>query len=331
MRYGIFINQIMCLEWGITGRQSNAAHVFAILHEAHAWAEEIIIDGQVYYWTSRNAICDELAYLELKPDTVYRHLKFLHEKGLISYTKQGKKDCIRITDEGKKWNAKNSEANPKKAKTRKQIRENPDLNPKKLGSKSEKNPDLNPTYQSTSIDQKTNDQKTTHSVRAIEKNISFESEKSILTDSPKNNFSPPPPDDSPHLRKWLDDPLTPDFIELHLRTILEWARKHEIFIDWWTPRGFENNRHAVNSMLHKLAVATNESPTSARFADHLESYLRRPMDHDYWRSGISLTTLNTGFEKIFNLHKPKKNVSNTKPTDYSDLAKRQHSGEKINF
>lgn len=137
MRYGIFINQAMCMKWGITGKKANSAHVFAILHESPNWAEEIVIGDRVFYWTSRQAICDELAYLQLKPDTVYRHLKFLQEKGLIDYVKQGKKDCIRITKEGKKWNKSQVEKLGFKSEPRKQIRRNSDLNPKKLGSKSE--------------------------------------------------------------------------------------------------------------------------------------------------------------------------------------------------
>ena len=88
---------------------------------ASSWASHVIIDGEVFYWVSRSVIAEELWLLNLKSDTIYRHLKAIANLGIIEYQKQGKKDCIKITEKGRKYLTT------------------------KLGNESEKNSDLNPT------------------------------------------------------------------------------------------------------------------------------------------------------------------------------------------
>ena len=127
MRYSLYINQPVAIELGL--ENTTEAIIFDYLIIAPTWAEPIIIDNKVYYWVARQKICDEHPLLDLKTDTVYRYLKRLGKKGLITYIKQGKKDCIAITKDGKKYVSKAiSENNP-----------NPmsEKNPNKLGELSE--------------------------------------------------------------------------------------------------------------------------------------------------------------------------------------------------
>ena len=144
MRFSTYINNQKALEWGLN---ANQAALFDLLNQAVSWAEEIIVDGVVYYWVSRNKVLEELPLFYKTSDTVYRHFSELDEKGLIIYLKQGKhgdKDLIRLTEKGKSWNEfkqeqirDNSEINPnlsdelgnKPEITRKQIRDNSEINP----------------------------------------------------------------------------------------------------------------------------------------------------------------------------------------------------------
>ena len=174
MRFSTYINNQKALEWGLN---ANQAALFDLLNQASSWAEEIIVDGVVYYWVSRNKVLEELPLFYKTSDTVYRHFSDLDEKGLIIYLKQGKhgdKDLIRLTEKGKSWNEfkpeqirDNSEINPslgdelgnKSEITRKQIRDNSEINPSlgdELGNKSEitrkqirDNSEINPTNNNT--------------------------------------------------------------------------------------------------------------------------------------------------------------------------------------
>ena len=144
MRFSTYINNQKSLEWGLN---ANQAALFDLLNQASSWAEEVVVDGVVYYWVSRNKVIEELPLFYKTGDTVYRHFSELNEKGLIVYLKQGKhgdKDLIRLTEKGKSWNEfkphpirVNSEINPNKQPelqnkseiTRKQIRDNSEINP----------------------------------------------------------------------------------------------------------------------------------------------------------------------------------------------------------
>ena len=144
MRFSTYINNQKAIEWGLN---ANQAALFDLLNQAASWAEEVIVDGVVYYWVSRNKVLEELPLFYKTSDTVYRHFAELDEKGLIIYLKQGKhgdKDLIRLTEKGKSWNEfkpekirDNSEINPslgdelgnKSEITRKQIRDNSEINP----------------------------------------------------------------------------------------------------------------------------------------------------------------------------------------------------------
>jgi len=156
MKYTIYVNQAKAIDLGLTN--INQAMIFDLLTTASTWAKPTQIDGEVYYWVARQAIVKELPILGLKPDTAYRHLKALADLGLIDYKKDGKKDCIKVTEKGKTYLSNTmSEANPNHyVGNESELPTNTDLNPKKLGNESENNSEMNPTYPTTNTNQATN-------------------------------------------------------------------------------------------------------------------------------------------------------------------------------
>lgn len=152
MKYTLIINQPKAIELGITN--INQAHIYDLLTSVSTWAEPEIINGEVFYWVARQTIANELILLNLKLDTVYRHLRSLSKLGLIEYRKIGKKDCIRITQKGKSYLSKNDENDYVGFKS--EFKQNSEINPSKLGNKSEKNSEINPTYPSTIFNHTTN-------------------------------------------------------------------------------------------------------------------------------------------------------------------------------
>lgn len=153
MRYTHSINQVKCIEWGLT---LNQGALMDIINQASSWADAEIVNNQVYYWMSRNKIIDEIPLAYSQADTVYRSLKILAKKGLINYVKKGKKDLISMTEKGRTWNSKSTAKSQNKLGFESELNSNSDLNPNKLGFESENNSDLNPTDKNTSIYKNTN-------------------------------------------------------------------------------------------------------------------------------------------------------------------------------
>ena len=135
MRFITTLNNQKCMEWKLNATQGI---LVSLLYEANAWAKEVIIEDEVYYFVSRNLVISELPMFFDKPDTVYREFKKLSEKGIIKYKKHGKMDLVRLTEKGKEWNFLKSENNSEK-------------NPSKFGKKSENNSEKNPTNKDNNI------------------------------------------------------------------------------------------------------------------------------------------------------------------------------------
>ena len=112
--------------------------ILDIISVAPTWCEIVSFKEDNYFWISRTKIVEELKALELKEDTIYRHLKALKENGFILYEKDGKKDLIKLTELGKSLFISS------------------EINPSKFGSKSEKHSEINPTYNNTNLNNKTN-------------------------------------------------------------------------------------------------------------------------------------------------------------------------------
>ena len=153
MRYTHNINASRCIEWGLDLKQGA---LMDIINQASSWASAVQVEGKTYYWVSRNKIISEIPLAYSKPDTVYRALKLLAEKEVIEHIKEGKKDLIRLTEKGKKWNVAGTIQGDAKLGNK----SDSEINPDKLGNKSENNSDENPTYNNTSNNPNTSNNKT---------------------------------------------------------------------------------------------------------------------------------------------------------------------------
>lgn len=137
MKNNLYINQVQAIRLGITN--INQAHILDLITTCSSWAQPVTTDQGVFYWVARQMICQELPLLGIKPDTAYRHLKSLHESGFIEYIKRGKKDLVRLSEKGRKYYIGNKS----------EFNQNSEINPTKLGNKSEKNSEINPTDPTT--------------------------------------------------------------------------------------------------------------------------------------------------------------------------------------
>lgn len=140
MKYNISIDQPRSIEWGLSHAE---AFMFSFCYSLSSWATPIFIDGEVYYFASRNKAIEEMPLITDKPDTVYRLYKSLAEKGLIDFVKFDNKDCIKLTEKSKAWNSEKNPSVGKKSEL--------------LGKKSENDSEKNPTYNRTILDNKTTD------------------------------------------------------------------------------------------------------------------------------------------------------------------------------
>ena len=129
MKYNINLNLLKMQEHNLN---VNQWCILDIISVAPTWCEIIMYRETPYFWISRTKILEELKALDLKEDTIYRHLKTLKELGFIEYEKDHKKDLIKLTELGKSLFI-NSEINPNYY----------------VGNKSENNSEINPTYNNT--------------------------------------------------------------------------------------------------------------------------------------------------------------------------------------
>lgn len=145
MKHNLFVNQREALDLGV--QNITQAHILDLLTSCSSWAKPITTDDGVFYWVARQMICQELPLLKIKPDTAYRHLKALHDGGFIEYTKQGKKDLVRLSKKGRSYYRGSKSESVKSS----------EINPTKHGNNSAKRSDLNPTDPTTKSNPTTKD------------------------------------------------------------------------------------------------------------------------------------------------------------------------------
>jgi hypothetical protein len=126
MRYTISIDQTHSIEWNLS---LSEAALFSFIYSLPAWAEQIHVNGQTWFFASRNKAIDEMPIITDKADTIYRLYKSLQSKGIIDWQKFGEKDCILITEKGKNWNSSKTDLGNKSESTRKKIRLKAEINP----------------------------------------------------------------------------------------------------------------------------------------------------------------------------------------------------------
>lgn len=136
MQFILTINQVKALEWGLNAQQ---AMMFSFIYQVPSWAKPIIVERRTFYAISKEKIIQELPLLTEKPDTAYRILKALELVEVIELSSTPKITLVRLTEKGRSWNTS-------------------EINPSKVGKKSELRSEKNPTNQDTN-NQDTKDQK----------------------------------------------------------------------------------------------------------------------------------------------------------------------------
>ncbi|WP_298220858.1 hypothetical protein [Flavobacterium sp.] len=119
------INQNRCIKFKLN---VNQAALMSVLTEVSSWATEKVIKGKTYWWVSRNKVIEQLPLFYEKPDTVYRHFKYLAAIGLVDYETENRRDYLRLTEKGKRWNKLGNESD---------FISNSEMNPSELGNESE--------------------------------------------------------------------------------------------------------------------------------------------------------------------------------------------------
>ncbi|WP_423820865.1 hypothetical protein V5738_11025 [Salinisphaera sp. SPP-AMP-43] len=140
MQFTVSIDQTRVLEWGLS---CSEAVLFAFIYTLPSWAESRVIDGVTHSYVTKQKILRELPMLTDKPDTVYRHLKSLRDKGLVTMTRQEGAMFVAVTSKGQAWNrvqaptGDGSDKNPNlgnKSEPRKNLRDASEKNPNHLGN-----------------------------------------------------------------------------------------------------------------------------------------------------------------------------------------------------
>ncbi len=97
----ITINQRFALENKIDN--VNQAALYDYLIRYSPLFEGKLLKNEVYFVINKALISKEMSAFKLKPDTIYRHLKKLHKKGLIHYAICGRLNCIKFTEKSKEY------------------------------------------------------------------------------------------------------------------------------------------------------------------------------------------------------------------------------------
>lgn len=368
MRYSIFINQEMAMAFRIN---LSEATVFSLLYDAANWATQIRMKcagtrkEETFYFVSRNLIAEQLPILQAKStDTIYRHLKSLAEKGLIFYQKKGRRDCIRLTPEGKKWNISKlgnksefeddphltpsgSVDNQSITSPEKTDLSNSEINPsltdslQKLGNKSElqektvANSEINPNQLGNKSESNSEIFPTNKRVKEYKNIRILESspEKNNSVNENKKHFSAGAENFPPALANYLDVHSAPAEIWNMFSNLLDWAHKKQIFIDWHTEDNFQANRRAAMRLFSLIRHQMSEEVSY----DEVNNALRHFLHHlpEWHVSRFSLQLINSQFQSIINEQSKKSSGSSrslgqtgpANPDKYREAAEAARKGK----
>jgi len=100
LKFSLYVDQPVAQAWGINLK---AAHVFAVIYDASAWADR---DETGEFWNVAKAkVVAEIPLVVSKVDTVYRIINDLRKAGVIDKRVVESKDFYRITPLGLQWNS----------------------------------------------------------------------------------------------------------------------------------------------------------------------------------------------------------------------------------
>lgn len=118
-------------------------YLFAFITRLNTWADKLIVGNNVFYKCSKKMVIKELPILTEKEDTIYRLMKSLEQKGLIYMKKIDGVDYVTTTEFAEDWG---------------RIIRDSEINPSKLGNKSEKHSEIFPTDNNTIYNNNYNNQ-----------------------------------------------------------------------------------------------------------------------------------------------------------------------------
>ena len=266
MRFTVYFNQARMLEWGLN---PNHAALVSALNQVHTWAELSMIGNKPFFWVSRQRVMEELPGFFTKADTVYRAFRELAAKGLVEYIKHDGKDMVSLTDKIKLWNVQPSEMNPtlgNESDSRKQIRENSEMNPKNLGNESD-------ILDTSGLD-----------TSGLDLPPSGVSTRATAASSPE--FPDPPPEPSPHAK-----PKRQSREEAFVAFVAERGVDEETARCWWqyrdgkpmTSKAWE--RHCAQAKAAGITPQAAADYTAGREwrAFYADGYLREMADTELAR------------------------------------------------
>ena len=160
------------------------------------------------------------------------------------------------------------------------------------------------------------------------------SNNSISSKDQKKEDPLPPREDlsvqkfSQRLIDYLNKPGTPDFFWECFEEVVDWSKKKDVYIDWQTEEGFDKNRKAAAELFSRIRIATGKDETGEGMQMEIKKFLKK-IDDWWYNNGISVTTLNKNFEKIFNSKPNGKSKRDNKPEpgDYKAEAEKIERGE----
>jgi len=118
------------------GINLNVGAVYNAMRFAPTYCKAKEIEGETYYFMSRNMMCEKLALITDKPDTMYRYYKKLQQVGLVKLAKVGVQDYVHIIPEhAEKWN---TDVYPSLGRSSEQLGRSSENTPQ--------NTDVHPTY-----------------------------------------------------------------------------------------------------------------------------------------------------------------------------------------
>lgn len=229
IQFSSTLNNVKMKEWDLN---ANQGIVLDWIHNLHAWSDHKVMDGDVWYFAFRGKFIEDIPYITKHNDTVYRYFRQLEEKGLIDLTKVGRRDYVKITDKGKTWRFI-------KVGNKSELEDNSEINPSKLGNKSESNSEINP------IDYNT--------IKTISINDSFEKNKT----KKENQNSLDPVEDEKKKEKKSSVQKKKKFGKAEFKQILlEHGANEQHIDDWFVARDVHKatyTRTALNGVLNECS------------------------------------------------------------------------------
>lgn len=224
MQYSLYIDQKRSVEWRLTPKQ---ALLFSYITTATKWAQSTTQEESIYYFLSKNKLCQEMPLVATKTNTMYKYIKQLEEKGVILHQVIKNMTHIAITNKGKMWGKQGNIVQESTLK----IAQGMDNYPPQSGQTSIQGVDNYPPYQYTNINESNYHKKIARGNLSPEYSGKLSKEKTGKENSnvisfPMNTKNIPPENSEPEFTGGnvnIEDILNnePDYTEMNPHQLIE--------------------------------------------------------------------------------------------------------------